>query len=287
MHVTDRRRRLRDHFQREGCIRPASVFDPVSSRTAYALGFEVGMLGGSIASAVILGAPDVAVMTLTELADQVRRITRASDISQIVDADNGYGNALNVMRTVRELEDAGASGMTIEDTSLPSRYGSGGKEELIPLDEMTGKLRAAVAARQDDATVILGRTHAINATSLDDAVERVAAYAETGVDGIFLMGIREEAHLQAVRAVTNLPFMLGSTPESLTTDILAPYGVKIVLRGHGTFTQTVRAVYESLEHQASGAPSAELAGREPTPEMMGIATGAADYRSARDAYLGG
>ena len=83
MHVTDRRRRLRDYLQREGCIRPASVFDPVSSRTAYALGFEVGMLGGSIASAVILGAPDVAVMTLTELADQVRRITRASDISQI------------------------------------------------------------------------------------------------------------------------------------------------------------------------------------------------------------
>ena len=174
MHVTDRRRRLRDYLQREGCIRPASVFDPVSSRTAYALGFEVGMLGGSIASAVILGAPDVAVMTLTELADQVRRITRASDISQMIDADNGYGNALNVMRTVRELEDAGASGMTIEDTSLPSRYGAGGKEELIPLDEMTGKLRAAVAARQDDATVILGRTHAINATSLDDALERVS-----------------------------------------------------------------------------------------------------------------
>ena len=115
---------------------------------------------------------------------------------------------------------------------------------------------------------------------------RVAAYAETGVDGIFLMGVREEAHLQAARALTGLPFMLGSTPESLTTDILARYGVKIVLRGHGTFTQTVRTIYESLAHQASGAPSADLAGREPTPEMMGIATGTADYRAAREAYLG-
>ena len=131
MHPTERRRRLRGYFEREGCFRPASVFDPVSSRIAYALGFEVGMLGGSIASAAILGAPDIAVMTLTELADQVHRITRASDISQLVDADNGYGNALNVMRTVRELEDAGASGLTIEDTNLPSRFGSGGKEELI------------------------------------------------------------------------------------------------------------------------------------------------------------
>ena len=220
MHPTERRRRLRGYFEREGCFRPASVFDPVSSRIAYALGFEVGMLGGSIASAAILGAPDIAVMTLTELADQVHRITRASDISQLVDADNGYGNALNVMRTVRELEDAGASGLTIEDTNLPSRFGSGGKEELIPLTEMVGKLHAAVEARQDPATMILGRTHAINATSFDDALERVAAYQETGVDGIFLMGVREEAQLEAMRRVTALPFMLGSTPESLTTDVL-------------------------------------------------------------------
>jgi len=285
MNPTERRQRYRSYLGREQCIQPASIFDPISSRLATHLGFEIGMFAGSVASGVVLGAPDLTVITLSEFVDQARRITRASDISLMVDSDHGYGNALNVMRTVRELEDAGASGMTIEDTSLPSRYGSGGKEELISLDEMTGKLRAAVAARQDDATVIIGRTHAINATSLDDAVERVAAYAETGVDAIFLMGIREEAHLQAVRAVTSLPFMLGTTPESLTPDVLAPYGVKIALRGHGTFTQTVRTIYESLEHQASGAPSAELADREPTPEMMATATGAADYRDARDAYL--
>ena len=287
MHPTERRRRLRGYFEREGCFRPASVFDPVSSRIAYALGFEVGMLGGSIASAAILGAPDIAVMTLTELADQVHRITRASDISQLVDADNGYGNALNVMRTVRELEDAGASGLTIEDTNLPSRFGSGGKEELIPLTEMVGKLHAAVEARQDPATMILGRTHAINATSFDDALERVAAYQETGVDGIFLMGVREEAQLEAMRRVTALPFMLGSTPESLTTDVLARHGVKIVLRGHGTFTHTVRAIYESLEHQANGGASADLADREPTPEMMAAALASAGYKAHREAYLGG
>lgn len=284
---TDRRRRLRAYLEGGECVRPASVFDAVSSRIAYALGFEVGMLGGSIASAVILGAPDIAVMTLTELADQARRITRAADISQIVDADHGYGNALNAMRTVRELEDAGVSGMTIEDTALPSRYGSGGKEELIPIGEMTDKLRAAVAGRQDPATVVFGRTHALQASTLDDAVERVAAYAETGVDAIFLMGVREEAHLQAARAATSLPFMLGSTPESLANDLLAGYGVRFVLRGHGTYTQSVRAIYESLEHQARGGAASELADREPEPAMTAAATASARYSEWREAFLGG
>ena len=284
MHVTDRRLRLRDYFQREGCIRPASVFDPVSSRTAYALGFEVGMLGGSIASAVILGAPDVAVMTLTELAGQVRRITRASDISQVIDADNGYGNALNVMRTIHELEDAGASGMTIEDTSLPSRYGSGGKEELISLDEMT---RQAARRRRCPP----GRHHRHHRThprhQRHEPRRRRRArrrLRRDRVDAIFLMGTGGGA--PAGRSRSHEPaLLLGTTPESLTPDVLAPYGVKIALRGHGTFTQTVRTIYESLEHQASGAPSAELADREPTPEMMATATGAADYRAARDAYM--
>ena len=282
---SERRRRLRLHLAGDACARPASVFDPLSSRLAYSMGFEIGMLGGSIASAVVLGAPDVAVITLTELADQVRRITRASDISQIVDADNGYGNALNVIRTVRELEDAGASAMTIEDTDLPSRYGSGGKELLIPLDEMTDKLRAAVAARQDPETVLIARTHAINATSLDDAVERVRAYEQTGVDMIFLMGVREPAQLEAVRAVTALPFMLGNTPWSLTNEALAPYGVRLVLRGHGAFTQTLRTMVEAYERQARG--EADDAEREPASETTAAATGASEFRAWREAFLGG
>ena len=282
---TERRRRLRLHLAGDACARPASVFDPLSSRLAYGMGFEIGMLGGSIASAAVLGAPDVAVITLTELADQVRRITRASDISQIVDADNGYGNALNAMRTVRELEDAGASGMTLEDTDLPSRYGSGGKEALIPLDEMTDKLRAAVEARQDPETVLIGRCHAINATSLDDALVRVAAYAETGVDAIFLMGIREPAQLEAVRGVTSLPFVLGNTSWSLTDAMLAPYGVKLALRGHGAFTQTVRAMADAYERQLRGEP--DDPDREPAPETMASATAAAAHRAARERFAGG
>src|ERR687887_1346982 len=158
MTLTERRTRYCNILAGSECIHPASVFDPVSARLAEAVGFEVGMLAGSIASATVLGAPDLVVLTLTEFAEQIHRITRASSLSLMVDADHGYGNALNVMRTVEELEAAGVSALTIEDTLLPPRFGQRQGEELIAIQEFVGKLRAAVAARQDPSLVIIGRT---------------------------------------------------------------------------------------------------------------------------------
>ena len=285
MQVSERRQRLRDLFASDRCIRPASVFDPVSARIAQALGFEFGMLGGSVASATVLGAPDLTVMTLTELAGQCYRITRASDLSLMVDADHGYGNVLSVMRTVQELKATGVSGMTIEDTVLPQRHGHQGQEELIPIEEMLGKLRAAASARQDPATVVLGRTHAINATSLEDAIERVQAYATTGVDAIFLVGVRETAQLAALRAVTALPLMLGTAPPALDNDTLATYGVRAALRGHGTFNASVKAIYESLKHQAEGGQPAEVADTFASPEIIGLATAGTRYDEWRADFL--
>src|SRR5918911_1604772 len=156
MTLTERRTRYRNILAGAACVHPASVFDPVSARLAEAVGFEVGMLAGSIASATVLGAPDLVVLTLTEFAEQIRRIARASSLSLMVDADHGYGNALNVMRTVEELEAAGVSALTIEDTLLPPRYGQKQGEELISVPEFAGKLKAAVAARQDPSLVIIG-----------------------------------------------------------------------------------------------------------------------------------
>ena len=118
MTFTERRRQYRQFLQGTGCLYPASVFDPVSARLAEAAGFEIGMLAGSIASATVLGAPDIVVLTLTEFAEQARRIARAGRLPLMVDADHGYGNALSVMRTVSELEAAGVSALTIEDTRL-------------------------------------------------------------------------------------------------------------------------------------------------------------------------
>ena len=118
-----RRDALRSILSGSSCIRPGSVYDAISIRIAEDLGFEVGMFGGSVASLAVLGDPDIALITLTELAEQMRRMSRAATLPVLVDADHGYGNALNVRRTVQELETAGAAGLTIEDTLLPQAFG--------------------------------------------------------------------------------------------------------------------------------------------------------------------
>ncbi len=145
----ERRKAFRNVLEGSTCVHPASVFDPISMRIAKDLGFQVGMLGGSTASLAVLGAPDLIVLTLSELAGLVNRMARASDLPIMVDADHGYGNALSVMRTVEELEVAGAAGLSIEDTSLPAAYGGEGKSRFISLEEGAAKLRAAVEARRD------------------------------------------------------------------------------------------------------------------------------------------
>ena len=128
------------------CVYPASVFDPISARVAERLGFSVFMLAGSVASWAILGALDKVVITLSELALLAKRIALASGQPLLIDADHGYGNALNVARTVEELETAGVAGLTIEDTVLPTPYGKTGKAGLIPIEEGVGKMRAALSA---------------------------------------------------------------------------------------------------------------------------------------------
>jgi carboxyvinyl-carboxyphosphonate phosphorylmutase len=160
MPPSERRQRYRRVLEGTACVYPASVFDAMSARMAESLGFEIGMFSGSIASATVLGAPDLVVLTLTEFADQLRRIARGSELPVMVDADHGYGNALNVMRTVEELETAGVAALTIEDTVLPTPFG-GKNEALVSIEEMLGKLRAALAARRDPALVIVGRTGAL------------------------------------------------------------------------------------------------------------------------------
>src|SRR6201990_2611339 len=169
-----RRDKLRSILTGSGCIHPGSVYDAISIRIAEDLGFDIGMFGGSVASLAVLGDPDIALITLTELAEQMRRMSRAGQLPVLVDADHGYGNALNVRRTVQELEAAGAAGLTIEDTLLPQAFGEA-KTQLISLEEGVGKMKAALDGRTDPSLVILGRTGAASITTLGDAIERARA----------------------------------------------------------------------------------------------------------------
>src|SRR3954452_9442412 len=192
-----RRDQLRSILTGTQCIRPGSVYDAISIRIAQDLGFELGMFGGSVASLAILGDPDITLITLTELAEQVRRMSRAAALPVLVDADHGYGNALNVRRTIEELETAGAAGITIEDTLLPQAFGQSGTQ-LISLEEGVGKMRAALDARSDPSLVIIGRTAAASVTSADDAIVRAKAYQATGVDALFFTGVKTRADLEAI-----------------------------------------------------------------------------------------
>jgi oxaloacetate decarboxylase len=283
MAFRQRREKLRAILSGARCIRPGSVYDAISIRIAGDLGFEVGMFGGSVASLAVLGDPDVALITLTELAEQMRRMSRAAALPVLVDADHGYGNALNVRRTVQELEAAGAGGLTIEDTLLPQAFGEK-KTQLISLEEGVGKMRAAVDGRSD--LVILARTGAASVTSLGDAMERARAYEATGVDGLFFTGIKSRDEVEAISAATRLPIVLGGAPEEMIDlEWLANKRVKIALQGHAPFAAATQAVYETLKALREGAAPKQLKGLA-SGELTNRVTREADTKARLAAFLG-
>ncbi|SFK11425.1 isocitrate lyase/PEP mutase family protein [Bradyrhizobium sp. cf659] len=260
MAFRSRREKLRSILSGPGCIHPGSVYDAISIRIAEDLGFPLGMFGGSVASLAVLGDPDITLITLTELAEQMRRMSRASALPVLVDADHGYGNALNVRRTVQELETAGAAGLTIEDTLLPAAFGEA-KTQLISLEEGVGKMKAALGGRSDPSLVIMGRTGAASITSLEDTIRRAQAYEATGVDALFFTGIKSRAELEAVAAATHLPIVLGGAPEELNKpDYLAGRRVRIALQGHAPIAAATQAVSDTLKALREGTPPKALKG---------------------------
>jgi carboxyvinyl-carboxyphosphonate phosphorylmutase len=268
------------------CVHPASVHDPLSARIAAGLGFKLGMLAGSVAALAVLGAPDLVLLTLSEFAEQARRICRAADLPLLVDADHGYGNALNVMRTVEELETAGVAALTIEDTALPAPYGTT-SPTLLSADEGTGKIAAALAARQDRALAVIARTGAVGITGIDDAVARVRAYAALGPDAVFLTGVTTPAQLAAIAAATDLPLILGNAPAALgDRAALAAARVRISLQGHLPFMAALRAVHETLAALRDGTPPAAIA-NQPPPALVREVTQAALYEDHARRFLGG
>src|SRR5438067_828232 len=172
MNWTERRERFRAILAGNRCVHTGSVYDAISARIAEDLGFEVGIFSGSIGSMAVLGAPDLVVLTLTEFASQANRICRAGNLALLVDADHGYGNALNVRRTVDELETAGVCAMSIEDTVLPLPYVHSGKPTLSSFEEGVGKLRATLSAQRARRSVLAGRTSALAITGVDDTIRR-------------------------------------------------------------------------------------------------------------------
>lgn len=285
MNWTERRKCARAMLAGSACVVPASIFDPTSARLAEELGQPMCSLAGSAASFAILGAPDLALMTLTEFADHCHRINRSCTLPLFADADHGYGNALNVMRTIQELETVGVAALTIEDTHLPLRFGTE-RAELISIEEGAAKMRAAVAARQDPDLIIIARTNAF-ITNRADALERVRVYSQTGVDGILPLGVKTREQIDMVRAVTALPLIHADVSVELRDlEFLASRGVRFLLRGQAPFIAAAKAVFDALAAATLPVAQTRSVQQLPDAQIVELVSNDAVYRQWLKEFVG-
>jgi len=210
-----------------------SAYDGLSARVIQAAGFDAIHMTGSGSSACLLGSPDLGLATIAEMAIHAKNITQAVDVPVIADADTGYGNALNVVRTIREYERAGIVGCHLEDQVTPKRCGHLDGKELIDADEMCKKIEAARYARQDPDFILIARTDARNQFGMDEAIRRANAYKEAGADCIFVESPQSVEELKEVRRRVPGPLLAnmvegGKTPW-LTVNELEEIGYQIVI----------------------------------------------------------
>jgi carboxyvinyl-carboxyphosphonate phosphorylmutase len=263
------RERFRQVISRDTCTLAANIFDPLSARIAHMLEYEVCVLSGSVGKVANLGVPDIVLANMSDVVDHCRRITRMAEVSLMVDAEDGFGNAVNVVRTVREMEAAGVSAIEIEDNFVPKRFNVA-NPGLVSKEEQVGKLQAAVATRTDPTTVIVARSAALSECPLEEALERIAAYSETGAEAVMLTGVRNREQLAVVHQVTPLPLCVLSPPAEVRNDaaFLAANGVRILMLGNPTFAVAVKAIYDSLKHLKEGGTLEDLRGWQAPPEML-------------------
>jgi len=243
---------LRNILVREETILVPGAYDALSAKILKQAGFEVIYMTGSGVTASLIGWPDVGILSMAEMVNQVRNIVNATDLPLICDADNGYGNAINVLRTVKEFERAGAAGIHIEDQVFPKRCGHFEGKQVIPAEEMAKKIEAAIYARKDKDFLIIARTDARSVLGLDEALRRANLYVDAGADMIFLEAPESLEELQTISGkLTHIPLLVnmvegGKTP-ILPFEELKKMGFKIVLYP----TSGIRAVAKILQELAT------------------------------------
>ncbi|MCP2252994.1 carboxyvinyl-carboxyphosphonate phosphorylmutase [Prauserella aidingensis] len=262
---TPPRKRLRDLLSTGGPVVAPGAYDALSARLVEQAGFDIVYMTGFGTTASLIGRPDVGLLSGAEMIDNATRMVSAVDVPVIADADTGYGNALNVVRTVRAHEQAGVAGVHLEDQVMPKKCGHMSGKAVIPVDEMTGKIRAAVEARRDPDFVLIARTDAAAVHGLDDAVARARAYAEAGADVLFVEAPTSEEGIETVarelRGVAPLVFNWaegGRTPP-LSLDRIGELGFSLVIFPIGTLlaaTAGMRSLLATLK--AEGTPTSSL-----------------------------
>ena len=256
--------RLRALLDSGTTIVAPGAFDPLAARLVEEAGFAAVYMTGFGTSAALLGRPDVGLLTMTEMADSAGRIAACVDIPLIADADTGYGNPLNVIRTVGAYEAAGVAGIHIEDQVAPKKCGHMEGKLVIPAAEMAEKIRAAVEARSQPEFVIIARTDARAVEGLDRALERGRQYREAGADALFIEAVTSEEEAEAVaRAFPGVPLLFnwaegGKTPP-MGLDRLTELGYRIVIFPISTLLAATAGMRRILREIAeAGTPAAAL-----------------------------
>jgi carboxyvinyl-carboxyphosphonate phosphorylmutase len=256
--------RLRELLDSGETIVAPGAFDPLAARLVEEAGFPAVYMTGFGTSAALLGRPDVGLLTMTEMADNAGRIAACVDIPVLADADTGYGNPLNVIRTVGVYEAAGVAGIHIEDQVAPKKCGHMDGKQVISAQEMAQKVRAAVNARTDPDFMIIARTDARAVEDLDSALDRGRRYRDAGADALFIEALVSEAEIEAaVRAFPDVPLLFnwaegGKTPP-VSLDRLTELGYRIVIFPIATLLAATAAMRRVLcEIAAAGTPAAVL-----------------------------
>lgn len=283
---TQRRHRFRALLEDAVCRIPASVYDPISARMAEDLGFQAGMLSGSVAALAVLGAPDPALLRGEEFALQARRIVRATRILPLLaDAERGSNGGAATMRSVEELEAAGAAAVVLEDVIPPRLWSQHKPPHLLPREEAAGRIRAALAARQDPSLVIVARCAALELGALGEATARAHAYATAGADALCLTGASTLEQVRVIAEAAGLPLLLAGGRDDWTGAELAASGVRLAIGGHQPFLAAVRAVSETLTDLRDGTPPDALA-NQANATLLRQVSRADEYEAAVAAYLG-
>jgi len=282
--------RLRELLNSGQTIVAPGAFDPLAARLVEEAGFAAVYMTGFGTSAALLGRPDVGLLTMTEMADSAGRIAACVDIPLIADADTGYGNPLNVIRTVGAYEAAGVAGLHIEDQVAPKKCGHMEGKLVIGADEMAQKVKAAVDARTDPDFVIIARTDARAVEGLDRALDRARRYRDAGADVLFIEALVSEAEIEAAAAAfPDVPLLFnwaegGKTPP-VSLDRLTELGYRIVIFPIGTLLAATAAMRRILKEIATAGTPASLLGELPTFGEFTDFIGLPEVREIEQRYI--
>jgi len=282
-------RRLRDAWA-AGPVAIPGAFNALTAKLIERLGFRALYLSGGALSAAS-GVPDVGLLTLTEFADEARRLTAATSLPLLCDADTGFGEAINVERTIQLLETAGAAGIHLEDQLFPKRCGHLSGKSLVEPEVMTAKLRAAVAAKRDPDFVVIARTDARGVTGFDDAVRRAKLYLEAGADAVFPEALETANEFARFARAVPAPLLANMTEFGkgplLTVSELGEMGYRMVLYPLTAFRAAMKAAEETLRLLNDAGHQRDAVPRMMTRAELYDVLGYTGYEERDRSYFGG